>query len=506
VSDLWFILSELHFIRPFWLLLLLPVALVWILVRRRATRSAPDLAGLAPHLRDALTVGAGLKRRLQPIDGVTIVLALAVFGAAGPTWSRQADPFVAQTVPLVVVLKVTPSMTANDVAPTRLERAKQKISDLLVLRAGARTALVAYAGTVHSVVPMTKDPTVMQPYLEGLTPEVMPKEGDDVVAAQDRAKAILASAQTAGAILFVLDALNPADVSNLGRETEEGIALGVLTVLPDSVSDPGIDALNAVKVQVTPDDSDIRALDRSLNADYRRALNETGTQPWDDRGWMMAFPATLLTLLWFRRGWTMRWSLWILAAVLAAASPGPAAAGVADWFLTSDQQGRIAFDNKNYKRAAELFADPMWKARALYKDGQYQESARTYDRLDTPEAAFAKGMAHMRSRGYRDGIAAFEETLGLDPQFPKAAENLQTAQDILEYIETTRAQSDTGEDSGIGADDTVFDNEAERGTETELEAVSDGEQLLTEDQWMGFVDTRTGDFLRQRFAIEAAQQ
>ncbi len=49
-------------------------------------------------------------------------------------------------------------MTANDVVPTRLERAKQKTEDLLKLRAGARTALVAYAGTAHLVVPMTNDP------------------------------------------------------------------------------------------------------------------------------------------------------------------------------------------------------------------------------------------------------------------------------------------------------------------------------------------------------------
>lgn len=506
MSELGFILSELHFIRPLWLLLLIPVLLVWFQIRRRATRQGPEIDGLAPHLRAALTVGSGKKKRLLPIDGVALVLVLAVLGTAGPTWSRQPDPFVAQTAPMVVVLKVTPSMTANDIAPTRLERAKQKITDLLALRAGARTALIAYAGTAHSVVPMTNDPTVMQPYLEGLSPDVMPREGDDVATALDRARSLLASADTSGAILLVLDALNPADANALAGDENAGVAVGVLAMLPDGASDPGIDAVDRVKVRVTPDDSDLRTLDRSLNADYRRALNETGSQPWDDRGWMLAIPAALLTLIWFRRGWTMRWSVWALVAGMTLGLPDQAKAGVADWFLTPDQQGQIAFNNKEYKRAAELFVDPMWKARALYKDGQYEEAARTYDRLDTAEATFAKGMAHMRSRGYRAGIAAFEETLKLDPDFPQAAANLATAREILDYIETTREQSDTGEEAGIGADDTVFDNEEARGTETEMNVSEDGDRLLTTDQWMSFVDTRTGDFLRQRFAIEAAEQ
>ena len=113
-------------------------------------------------------VGKPRGGRLLPIDGVALVLALACLGAAGPTWSRVPDPFVAQTAPLVIALKVTPSMENRDVAPSRLERSRQKIRDLLALRTGARSALIAYAGTAHSVVPMTEDPNVLLPYLEGL--------------------------------------------------------------------------------------------------------------------------------------------------------------------------------------------------------------------------------------------------------------------------------------------------------------------------------------------------
>ena len=505
MTDFAFLVSEFHFIRPLWLSLLPVVAAVWWLVRHRATRFGTPDAGLAPHLRDALTLGAHKKKRLLPIDWVAAIISLALIGVAGPAWTRIPDPFVAQTAPMVVILKVTPSMTANDVAPTRLERAKQKIQDLLKLRAGARTALVAYAGTAHLVVPMTNDPTVIKPYLEGLDPEIMPKKGADAVAAFETATRVLKNEKTSGAVLFVLDEIGSQDMDAINAAEDPQVAIGALEMLPEGAANNELSALDFVHVRVSPDDADLRTLARSLNADYRRALNQSGTQPWDDRGWVFAWPAALLALFWFRRGWTMRWLVMVFTACTISFTED-AKADVADWFFTPDQRGWLAYHDKDFEAAAEHFFDPMWKARALYRDGQYEAAAEAYEKIATPDAAFAKGLAHIRNRAYRDGVRAFEETLELDPDYPGAAENLKTAREIVDYVETTREQSDTGEDSGIGADEVVFDNEENQGAESEIGEEGDSSGLLTAQQWMNLVDTRTSDFLRQRFAIEAAEK
>lgn len=497
-------IDAFHFIRPLWLALLLVIFAVWADVRRRARKPAPNVAGFAPHLRAALTVGVDRRPRLLPIDGVALVLLLATAAAAGPTWSRVPDPFVTQTAPVVIVLKVAKSMTNPDVAPSRLERAKQKIRDFLALRSGARTALVAYAGTSHTVVPMTEDPAVMQPYLEGLEPDVMPKEGDDPVGALDRAKAILAAEQTPGGILFVTDAIAPADANTLTQDKAESLAL--LSMLPSGAGDAGIAALDMPVISVTPDDADIRSLDRTLNAAYQRALTEQSTQPWDDRGWLLAWPAAAMAALWFRRGWTMRWMILLMVGLNIMPASQVRAEGMTDWFLTADQQGRIAYQRKEYAHAAELFADPLWKSWALYRAGKYSEAALAASRVETAEASFLQGMAHIKGREYREGIAAFEVTLKRDPDFPAAAANLSVAKAILAYVEEAREQSDTGEDGGMGADEVVFDNKDARGTETREQGGKGNGKLLTADQWMNTVDTRTGDFLRQRFAIEAAEQ
>jgi Ca-activated chloride channel homolog len=498
------ILRAFHFIRP-WLLLLLPViAALWWSVRRAHTRLDLPQEGIALHLRAALTLGADARRRIVPVDGVALALALAAIGAAGPTWSRIPDPFVAQSAPVVVILKLTRSMEETDVPPSRLERGKQKIRDLLALRAGARTALVAYAGSAHRVVPMTEDPGVMTPYLAGLTPDIMPAEGAMAAEALTVAAGILAQEGTAGGVLFVADTLDPADVPAFTADDLPAIA--VLEMLPDSTQDRGFDQLSQPVIRVTPDAGDINRIDRILNAAYRQAMLEDTDQPWLDRGHWLAWPAALIALLWFRRGWTMRW-IAIVALSFTIASPRPAEADVIDWFLTADQQGQIASDRRDYTRAAERFTDPLWRGYALFRDGQYQEAAEVLDRVQTAQAASIQGMAYIRSRSYRDGVRSFKTALDRDPDYPGAADNLATAREIVAYVESAREQSDTGEEAGEGADEVVFDNEADRGQDTEMTAPQeDGAGLLTTEQWMNTVDTRPGDFLRQRFAIENARR
>lgn len=496
-------IEAFHFIRPLWLLSLPIIFAIWLYVRRQAGASSLAQAGISEHLRDALTIRIHQSRAIMPIDGAALVLSLALIGASGPTWSRMPDPFVAQTAPLAIVLKVTPSMDDNDVKPSRLERAKQKISDLLPLRAGARTALVAYSGTVHIVVPMTEDPNVMQPYLEGLTVDVMPKEGDNLVAAVAAAKSLIAAENSPGGVLLVADEIAPADANLI--QSDEGASLAMLSVRPPDLPDKGTEALAVNVVAATIDDTDIRTLDRYLNAAYRRALARDGDQPWEDRGWLLAWPAALLALLWFRRGWTMQWLAIAFVLCMATTPDRAMASGLADWFLTADQQGQFAYRQKDYDGAASTFTDPLWKGWALYRAGKYQEAAQTLAHLPTAEAAILQGMAHIKARQYREGIAAFETALARQPQSAQAASNLETARQILAYVEEAREQSDTGENTGPGADDMVFDNKDARGQETATRG-NEGQEMLSADQWMNTVDTGTSDFLRQRFAVEALEK
>ena len=495
-----------HFIRPWWLAMVPLALLLWWRIRTTATARPAPPAGIAPHLAEALTVGGGAMRRVLPIDGVTAAIVLIAIGAAGPTWSRVPSPLVTETAPLAIALEVTDSMLDVDVPPSRLERAKQKIADVIAARSGARTALIAYAGSAHLVAPLTEDPDVIAPFIEGLSPEIMPVEGQNAGAALTLAREALAAEEVPGAILFVLDGLDGADLPAFaGNQAEDGPPI-VFLVLGDEAGRTSLERVpGATVVTVTADHADVAAVGRHVASAYRDALARDDRLAWADRGWLLAWPAALLVLLWFRRGWTMRWAGVVVLLMVGMPGNEARAAGFADWFLTPDQQGRLAFEDKDYARAAELFEAPMWRGYALYRAGSYEEAAEVYARLDTAEAAFAEGMARIRSRGYRPAIAAFEKALERDQGHAAAARNLEIARAILDYVETAREQSDTGEESGIGADEVVFDNEAARGAETTI----DGDSTMTmetAEQWMRSVDTRTADFLRFRFALEAASQ
>ena len=133
---------------------------------------------------------------------------VAVLAIAGPTWRREPSPFADDTAALAIVVKVSPSMTTEDVQPSRLTRATQKIHDLLKQRAGAKTSLIAYAGTAHVVMPATTDGGIIDTFAQALDPKIMPKDGDAAADALRLAEQTLAEAGS-GSILWITDSIAP---------------------------------------------------------------------------------------------------------------------------------------------------------------------------------------------------------------------------------------------------------------------------------------------------------
>lgn len=176
-----------------------------------------------------------------------------------------------------------------------------------------------------------------------------------------------------------------------------------------------------------------------------------------------------------------------------------------DLWLTRDQQGRRLFEAKDYAGAAERFESPAWKGAARYEAGDYAEAATIWGRIATAEGFYNRGNAHMKAFEYRPAIAAYELAVQEAPDWIEARENLELARYTLDYIERSREQSDTGEESGIGADDVVFDNKGERGVETQVTRESVVEAQSAE-KWMRSVETDTAEFLRSRFLLEASRR
>jgi Ca-activated chloride channel family protein len=326
-------IDALHFIRPLWLIALPIIGLTWWLVRRRDASQAKVGNFVAPHLREALTVNRDARRGLRAVDGVTAALLVATIASAGPTWSKQASPWFTETAPLIVAIEVSDSMRSNDFQPTRLDRARFKVMDLVAERTGSRTALIAYAGSAHIVVPPSTDAAVLQPFLESLDPAIMPAPGSAADRVLPLARTLLGDQAAGGTLLFVNDGFDSGDVAPLTEFAAQpdspalaalvvGTDEGGVALLPDGTPvmsnggrlDTRVDesmlrrvasAANVTVVRASTGDGDIRQLLRTIQSNLR--LADDPDAEWRDQGWWLLWPAALLSLLWFRRGWTMQW-------------------------------------------------------------------------------------------------------------------------------------------------------------------------------------------------------
>jgi Ca-activated chloride channel family protein len=198
----------------------------------------------------------------------------------------------------------------------------------------------------------------------------------------------------------------------------------------------------------------------------------------------------------------------VLVSVVAALSLGIPAwqeRSFAALWLTPDQWGRLAYEGLDFVGAAEQFENPSWKGVASYEAGQYTEAAAAFGRVPTLESFYNRGNAFMKSREYRKAITAYEQAVAESSSWTNAAENLELARYVLVYIEGLREQTDTGDETELGADDVVFDNKQERGKEI---VITQESAILAEsaEKWMRSVDTETRDFLRGRFLLEASRR
>ncbi len=520
------IAGAIHFLRPWWLL---AVPLVWLLWRRlRALDVAPPPfpANIAPHLAEHLLVNRGGRYRIRAVDLLAAGTLLLALAAAGPSRRLPPDPrFADSQPPLVIALNVAESMLAGDVEPSRLLRAKHEVLDLLALRRGSRVALIAYAGSAHLVLPFTDDPTLMKPFVDALTPEVMPVAGRNASAAAALASTVLARTGTRGTILFVTDGIDEVDIAAFERQRREGGPGTVALIVGNEdraarrTSDAGGREREGARsaalrrwqrvgdveiVREEAGDGDLRALERAIAiAATRAGAGSASWNGWNDGGWLLAWPAALLLLVCFRRGWTL--AGWPSAlALLALAQPPNAVADPWEAWVTPDQRGRLAYERRDYAGAAGHFQDPMWKGVALYRQGRYPEAVQAFARVPGPDGLFNLANALLKDRRYAEARAAYQRVLALAPEHAGARRNLPIAIAILARLGELRGEEDAA-GALPGEEPTAVDEGANEGGEV----VVDERTMLgleASEQWMRLVETRVADFLRSRFALEAARE
>ncbi len=314
-------IEHFHFIRPWWLLALVPLVMML-----RYLSTLQDAEGrwkgiIAPHLLKHMIVPGSARDWINPIRLTYLTGLISTIVMAGPSWRQLETPFSKDESGMVIALDLSSSMEQKDVQPSRLDRAKQKIGDLLKLRAGSRTGLLVYSGSAHTVIPLTDDPDVIEHFLEALVVDMMPRKGKFPEKILPLAKRMLDESGVSGTVLVIGDGVSPAGIEAFSRYFSENDHL--LLVLGIGMPDQGdSNQSNIIPLQqkelqqlarsssgfyqdLSLDNSDVRSLQRKAKNFLINTNDEFS--PWIDDGYYLTFPIGLLILLWFRKGWTLSW-------------------------------------------------------------------------------------------------------------------------------------------------------------------------------------------------------
>jgi len=319
------LITNFHFLRPLLLTLLIPAAgLVWYALRTQNSRRGAQTL-IADHLLEHLLVGRRQQEKVRPVYLLAAFWIIGIIALAGPAWKKEPSPFTRDTAGLVIALKVTPTMLAQDIQPSRLERATQKIHDLLKLRPGAKTALIAYSGSAHLTMSLTVDPNIIDMFSQALTPEIMPEEGDAAAEALELGASLLEKAGTPGSILLLADQIGENQIGKIQafhKNSEIPVHIYAIaadkgvTVPPGSQAAPALNteamkkaaaAAGTSLVIVSPDDRDVQKLNGRITTSLSAAKHNQGDR-WQDAGyWLLPF-LLVLGAFFFRRGWIVTYT------------------------------------------------------------------------------------------------------------------------------------------------------------------------------------------------------
>lgn len=139
----------------------------------------------------------------------TVALVLLVIAVARPRYGTKKETMLTKGVEVVVALDISNSMMAEDITPSRLDKAKRLISRMMTQASGNKFALIVYAGDAFVQMPITDDQVSANMFLNQITPSLIKRQGTNVGEAIDLACRSFSDNEKIGkAIVVITDGEN----------------------------------------------------------------------------------------------------------------------------------------------------------------------------------------------------------------------------------------------------------------------------------------------------------
>ena len=176
-----------------------------------------------------------------------------------------------------------------------------------------------------------------------------------------------------------------------------------------------------------------------------------------------------------------------------------------NFWTTPNQRGDGLLRAGKFAEAAKAYADPWRIGVAQYRNGDFEAAAKTFARVPGADGAYNQGNAWLMHGKYDAAVASYDRALGFRPGWNEAEENKALALARKAKIEASGQERDQEQTTDEKPDDIVFDQKGENQKSKPVELaggeISDEQLRAT---WLRRVQTTPGDFLRAKFAYQAA--
>lgn len=301
---------ELHFLRPYWFLAILPMFLLcWRLARVNHVDNWRLICD--EHLLSHLLVVPKRKLKL-PILLLALGSLITIIALAGPSWEKQSQPIYRSMLARIFVLNLSPSMADSIASTKKIDRARFKILDYLHRQKEGLTGLIVYTDEAHIISPLTEDNHTIANFVPALDPNIMPTFNDDTqIGLKEAEKLFKGAGLNNGDIILITDKISQFAAARKVAKSlyEEGYRLYVYDIsLQDGVESQmqKIAVAGGGKViSLTSNNKDIESLLSLTTSHTMHTAKKTNAKGffWQDNGRVIVFFILPFALLAFRRGY-----------------------------------------------------------------------------------------------------------------------------------------------------------------------------------------------------------
>lgn len=538
-------MADFHFLRPWWLLTLIPVVIITWWAWRHAHEKQGWSKIIPAHLQAILLPRNGQRSGRFQLMLVGLALSCSALALAGPAWQKLPQPVYQLKAGSVAVMDMSLSVYSTDLPPNRLSQMRFKATDLVTEHIDGDIGLIAYAGDAFTISPLTADGSNLTNLIRALSPDIMPTPGSYPVRALELADQLLKEAgYPEGDIYWLTDGIDSRDQTDIGDFINRtahrlnilavGTEAGAPIQLPDGrllrdssdnvvipkLSVGGLPVLAERSggrfIQIRADQQDIVYLTSQAptTRDGDKSSMQAGDQ-WADQGpWLI--PLILLLLLPLaRRGRLLSMAPLLFVIALShpvyAAQQEPLAWHEKLW-QTPYQQADQALKNGNYERAATITDNAWQRGTANYRAGNYDQALVDFSQLDSAEGFYNQGNSLMQLQRYDEAKNAYAAALERRPDWTEAQQNLDLAKQLAEQQQQNQSnqqgqsqqQQNSDQNSNQNADQSSEQNakqDAEQQTEKNQSQTDQSQQQQQQAE-----QTKESDSQEQSEAEQKARE